>query len=153
MGKVPARPVAYRDVEGWVPDFRSPGHGAGSVPQGAAGESVSLARPNSTECDAASLTAAHPTSAATDCGRADRPTGRRGGSAAPGHLVQGELALSAVQVVRNDLYADDLELIPRAGAGVGRMTLRPDRPRSVVARGGWRGWLAHWRQWLRRGAR
>lgn len=63
--------------------------------------------------------------------------------------VQGELSLEAVRVVRNDLYADDLELIPRSRpAGVASL-LKTERPRRNPASAGWRGWLAHWRQWFR----
>jgi hypothetical protein len=60
--------------------------------------------------------------------------------------VQGELSISTVRVVRNDLSADDLELIPRRlSVGVG------DAGRRVPAQASWRGWLAHWRQWFRAG--
>ncbi len=74
------------------------------------------------------------------------PARRRTRGGAP---VQGELSLEAVRVVRNDLYADDLELIPRARpAGVASL-LKTERPRRNPASAGWRGWLAHWRQWFR----
>jgi len=68
------------------------------------------------------------------------------GSASPsggGPMVQGELSLKSVRVVRNDLSADDLELIPRPARGTAaNLVLRPGGDGSD--RGGWRGWLAHW---------
>jgi hypothetical protein len=54
---------------------------------------------------------------------------------------QGELALAAVRVVRNDLFADDLEFIPRPSPQARGLTLGAER---AVPSGGWRGWLAHW---------
>ena len=53
----------------------------------------------------------------------------------------GELALAAVRVVRNDLFADDLEFIPRPSPQARGLTLGAER---AVPSGGWRGWLAHW---------
>ncbi len=64
-------------------------------------------------------------------------------------LVQGELSLEAVRVVRNDLYADDLELIPRSRPVEIANLLHAERPKRNPASAGWRGWLAHWRQWFR----
>lgn len=66
-----------------------------------------------------------------------------------GAPVQGELSLESVRVVRNDLYADDLELIPRARPAAVANLLKTERPRRNPASAGWRGWLAHWRQWFR----
>ncbi len=66
-----------------------------------------------------------------------------------GAPVQGELSLESVRVVRNDLYADDLELIPRARSAEVANLLKTERPRRNPASAGWRGWLAHWRQWFR----
>lgn len=54
---------------------------------------------------------------------------------------QGELALATVRVVRNDLFADDLEFIPRPSPQARGLTLGVER---AVPSGGWRGWLAHW---------
>lgn len=54
---------------------------------------------------------------------------------------QGELGLAAVRVVRNDLFADDLEFIPRPSPQARGLTLGAER---AVPSGGWRGWLAHW---------
>lgn len=66
-----------------------------------------------------------------------------------GAPVQGELSLESVRVVRNDLYADDLELIPRVCSADVANLLKTERPRRNPASAGWRGWLAHWRQWFR----
>jgi hypothetical protein len=154
LGRVPAQPKVYHDVGGLLPQFGSPRFGGLPVPAAASpgdGGRGTLRTPQ------------------PELGVADRPEGvrapranvvpvgeavvsrrGRGKAAAPAsRLVQGELALLAVRVVRNDLGGDGLELIPRPGASVGGMTLRPDRPKTVVARGGWRAWLAHWRQWWR----
>lgn len=163
LGKVPARPVAYRDVGGWAPDFgspRPPGGDRGAPPS--AGEGVDLsaaaaarrqAGPPAEACPASGMVIEEGVVASGVYAGPKPVANRRGRDRPAGRLVQGELALSAVRVVRNDLFADDLELIPRPGASVGRMTLRPDRRRLAAARGGWRGWLAHWRQWLRGGVR
>lgn len=59
----------------------------------------------------------------------------------PSELRQGELSLAAVRVVRNDLFADDLELIPLPSPNTRGLTLGAER---AAPSGGWRGWLAHW---------
>lgn len=88
-------------------------------------------------------TAASPSKAVAT--RVSRRAGRS--RVSEGVAVQGELALGAVRVVRNELDADDLELIPlpsKTLAANFKTTVR-ERPTS----GGWRGWWAHWRQWFR----
>lgn len=54
---------------------------------------------------------------------------------------QAEMLLAGVQVVRNDLFADDLELVPRPSPAA--LGLKLGAERSAPS-GGWRGWLAHW---------
>jgi hypothetical protein len=68
-------------------------------------------------------------------------------------MVQAELSLDSVRVVRNDLSADDLELVPRApGFPATGLPVRRVGGRLAGASGGWRGWLAHWRCFFRRRA-
>ncbi len=57
------------------------------------------------------------------------------------HPRQAELLLAGVRVVRNDLFADDLELVPRPSPAALGLKLGAERARPS---GGWRGWLAHW---------
>lgn len=57
------------------------------------------------------------------------------------HPRQTQLLLASVRVVRNDLLADDLELIPRPSPAARGLKLGVER---AVPSGGWRGWLAHW---------
>jgi hypothetical protein len=73
-----------------------------------------------------------------------RPARARGGQ---GVAVQGELSLGGVRVVRNDLDADDLELIPLPSKTLAAGFQTTWRERAAA--GGWRGWWAHWRQLFR----
>lgn len=57
------------------------------------------------------------------------------------HPRQTQLLLASVRVVRNDLLADDLELLPRPSPAARGLKLGVER---AVPSGGWRGWLAHW---------
>lgn len=159
LGRVPARPTVYRDVEGLVPRFGSARFGGvgTSSPDAFGGRGEAGQAPAPREEQPRSFGGARPlaepgTPAPPTEQTAKRRGGHGGDMTAP-HLVQSELALMTVRVIRNDLSADGLELIPRPGASVGGMTLRPERPKSVVTRGGWRAWLAHWRQWWRGSAR
>lgn len=57
------------------------------------------------------------------------------------HPRQAEMLLAGVRVVRNDLFADDLELVPRPSPAARGLKLGAER---AAPSGGWRGWLAHW---------
>lgn len=60
-------------------------------------------------------------------------------------LVQGELSLDTIQVVRNDLSDADVEVVTPARAVVGRMRHQAPPPKDpVVAVSRWRSWLGAW---------
>ena len=164
FGGVRSKPASYRVSEGLLPDF-GPGR------EHAAAEAVEEAllfghaRPDQTDAGAVrenmlfdeparemnaiqsvrpeSSIRPQPPAVSEFQPKPLRPVRSRRGR---GVLVQGELSISTVRVVRNDLSADDLELIPRRlSVGVG------DAGRRAPAQASWRGWLAHWRQWFRAG--
>ncbi|MCP5516213.1 MAG: hypothetical protein H7A45_03025 [Verrucomicrobiales bacterium] len=62
-----------------------------------------------------------------------------------GPLIQGELSLDTVQVVRNDLSDADVEVVTPARAVVGRMRRDGTGLKDpVVAVSRWRSWLGAW---------
>lgn len=157
FGAVRERPADYHVSEGWLPDFRRrqeremgdvSGHdtvlseacwperdlGSETAPGGEVPRNGLVARPDRTG-------ARRPP---TEW----RPSGAR--PSAGGRLMQGELSLSSVRVVRNDLFADDLEVVPRSP----RASLSSPSGRAVAGgvRGGWREWLVRWWGLFRRRA-
>ena len=166
FGTVRRRPPSYQVAEGWLPDFGRrqervmgdlDGHetvlAASSWPERNLGgdETTSLfaVRPGAPrEPVGAGVSRLKP--AETTEGRSERTPGTArpaGGEA----LVQGDLSLQSVRVVRNELLADDLELISepsRRGAATSVSRPRALRPSG----GGWRGWLTHWWCLVRRRA-
>jgi hypothetical protein len=132
----PAGPAGSRDLKGPIPVCRAP-----------LGKDRSAAAPDRTAAIAAEPpsagTAGHEAAPTSGVGR--RRKLRRAGAG----WVQEELSLSAVRVVRNDLHGADLEFVLRGEPETRQLTLRPQIPRAQAVGGGWRGWLAHWRQWFR----
>ncbi|MCZ7639596.1 MAG: hypothetical protein M5U12_28245 [Verrucomicrobia bacterium] len=148
FGTVRERPASFRVADGWLPDFgRRREHelaefnGSEEVLTGACWPERELGEPG----PGAARVAPPPNPVKASPSRASRLAGRPRSSG--GVAVQGELALGTVRVVRNELDADDLELIPlpsKTLAANFKTTVR-ERPTG----GGWRGWWAHWRQWFR----
>ena len=163
FGTVRQRPPPYQLAEGWLPDFgRRQEHELGDLdghetvlpgsgwPERNVGGSLA-----SSLFEACSGPSHEP--ALGQPGLAERSEvrcrGARGSACPPGGgpMVQSELSLGSVRVVRNDLSADDLELIPRPSTRTAaNLVLRPGGDRSDG--GGWRGWLAHWWCFFRRRA-
>jgi hypothetical protein len=168
FGKVRSRPAVFRTAEGSLPDFRTDRSPARSAPVAAPAAPGPLAelegaaprdfaataswfgderkgraeRSKPVVADDASRAGGSPQVEAPEAGLPASPRARR--RSRPGVPVQCELALAAVRVVRNDLYADDLELVPRPAVATRGLTLGAERTGRTAANGGWRGWLAHW---------
>lgn len=167
FGKVRSRPAVFRMADGSLPNFRTGRSPAGSAPAAASPAPDPLAkleaaaprdfavaawfgeeRRDPAECgqSAAAGAGSHAQGnrpvAAPETGLPAGTRARR--RSRPSEPVQGELALAAVRVVRNDLYADDLELVPRPAAATRGLTLGAERTGRTAVSGGWRGWLAHW---------
>lgn len=157
FGAVRERPADYHVSEGWLPDFRRrqeremgdvSGHdavlSAASWPERNVGGETSPGGevPRNGPNTRPARTWAR--GQATEW----RPSGAR--PSAGGRLMQGELSLDSVRVVRNDLFADDLEVVPRSP----RASLSRPSGRGVTGgvRGGWREWLVHWWGLFRRRA-
>lgn len=160
FGSVRQRPAAYHVAEGWLPDFGRRqerevgdvgGHdtvlSAASWPERNVGDEAPFFG------DAAPIGGhARPLAAETSRRGLDR-RGRGSPPEAAGPLVQGELSLASVRVVRNDLSAEDLELVPRPIRPLVEVERNPASTAAPLRRGGgWRGWLAHWRCLFRRRA-
>lgn len=168
FGKVRTRPAVFRSAERALPNFRLVRSAALSAPAAAHSTSGPPAKREGAEprdfaataswfvverkgraepaqsatTNAASRTDDNPPVVVSEARLPARPRRwRRGRPAVP---VQGELALAAVRVVRNDLFADDLELVPRPAEATRGLTLGAERTGRTAANGGWRGWLAHW---------
>lgn len=138
----PAGPAVLPDAKGQMPVCRTPpGKEWGTAAPDQPADAVAA------EPRAAGLATSNgtPVGEGTTSGGGRRRKLRRAGA----DWVQGELSLSAVRVVRNDLHGADLEFVLRGEPETRQLTLRPQIPRAQAVGGGWRGWLAHWRQWFR----
>ncbi len=174
LEKARSRPTTYHVAEGGLPNFNvkpppsratptrdaaarvasvssapSAGSRVSRSPAGPpAGVEGSDARAVGGAQPEASTGAAPATPPALDSGRTrDRWRFWRGRRS--GREARAELALAAVRVVRNDLYADDLELIPKPSPAARGITLGAEWRGRRAAGGGWRGWWAHWMRLLR----
>ncbi len=173
FGTVRRRPPTYQVTEGWLPDFGS--RREREVGEIGAHETV-LAGSSWPERDLGTLTTAslfevrssapakpapsprveappEPVTRPSEVRPKSEPAPRavsRARRPGRGRPFQAELAIESVRVVRNDLRSDDLELIPRSpsaeqpAVGLGR-----EEHCRRYAR--WRGWLAHWIGFFRRG--
>ena len=153
FGTVRRRPPPYHLAEGWLPDF---GHRQERMMGDLGGHDTVLAASSWPERNVGGRLAASdfsvrgeppPTATAEMAPSPTVPMSSQVRSpeadasrTAHGLLVQAELSLGSVRVVRNELLAEDLELVsePAAQRPPGRASA--DRRR----RAGWRGWLAHW---------
>lgn len=162
FGTVRQRPPSYQVAEGWLPDFgcrqeREMGDLDGHetvLPRSGWPERNVGGRLTSSlfEVRSGHLEELAEAGSGVACRPAEKPevaSRHRGGPV--GALVQGERSLKSVRVVRNDLSADDLALVPRPSTRVVvSLATRSGGPHA--GGGGWRGWLAHWWCFFRRRA-
>lgn len=153
FGTVRRRPPPYHVAEGWLPDF---GHRQERMMGDLGGHDTVLAASSWPERNVGGRLAASdfsvrgesppmaadevtpsPTVPTSSQVRYPEADASRTGT---GLLVQTELSLDSVRVIRNELLAEDLELVSETAAH-----RQPGRVSPVPRqRAGWRGWLARW---------